>query len=48
MRKNIRNLNYIKQIVNLMNMTEWDKMLDDEPLMQRTVEAFFRDILDLM
>ena len=21
---------------------------DDEPLMQRTVEAFFRDILDLM
>ena len=22
--------------------------LDDEPLMQRTVEAFFRDILDLM
>ena len=31
MRKNIRNLNDIKQIVNLMNMTEWDKMLDDEP-----------------
>ena len=29
-------------------MTEWDKMLDDEPLMQRTVEAFFRDILDLI
>jgi len=25
-----------------------DSFLDDEPLMRRTVAAFFRDILDLM